>query len=180
MRLCERDAPGTGGPPYPTGMTAHESERLLVRGTNTHRTMRLWTLLRGSSSDFDDLTFAVAETLGWCPPPDADFCAALNGACEFTDTQEWRSVRRAATQVFFERYDAPDDACYDETAYDWRTWDERVVDVHFDEDVCRWCQMGVPGDFTFHREVSKAVACGRRTIAEVADIVNCPLPGQTP
>lgn len=158
----------TGGPPQATGRPVSVYERPIVEGNHISRCLRLWTNLRGASSDFDDLSFAVAETLGFARVPSPEsFSADLNAADDFINRQPWRKVRQSAVDTFFERYDTPESDCYEPDRLDWRTWDQRVADAQFLNGRCRWCQLGIGGGSTAHAEISGVVASGRRTVDDI-------------
>lgn len=151
-------------PPAERLVRTCEYERQVLGRTNTARCMAIWTNLRGAASDFDDLSFAVAEALGWRRGPGRDFVDDLNAVCEVADQAQWSTVRHIAVDVFMEVYAAPDRVVYESAELDWRSWDEIVDDAQFGTDGCPLCAIEVPADLDSpetHRRVASAVACGR-------------------
>ncbi len=166
----------TGEPQH--GPRASAGERNMLGRTNYQRCFTIWSNLRGAASDFDDLDVALAQRLGWVNPGGLNLPDLLEATSSRIDAAPWAQVRRAAVDVFFERYS---DDCFECGHLDWRTLDELADDQRFTPDgVCRLCELD---DVTppsrraeLHGELARALASHRISWRQVHEAAQeCPV-----
>lgn len=165
-RPCRPEGPLRGGPPHLTGMVPHnEMERRMARSLGD-RCHMLWLALYGGDCDFDDLSVALAQMLGWVVPPDADLSEILSGSAHTINECDlpWTTLRGMAIAVFETvRHDAGREVA----DFDPRTWEEAVDDALFATGACRACTLGVPGTSAQHRSLAGWVLHRRTSWAQV-------------
>lgn len=163
---CKKTGKLYGGPGHIEGRIARGDERGLEH-SSIGRCYKLWTVLYGSSCDFDDCLITLAEQLGWEDTHGAGgLFEALGSAQAHIDQagHTWIELRQLAINVF-NLCRATESIEVDR--YDKRTWDQAIDDVLFAEGGCKACALSVPGTTKQHRNLAGAILHHRTTWDQV-------------
>jgi hypothetical protein len=163
---CRKTGKLHGGPAHLEGRVATDDERGLEHST-VGRCYKLWTVLYGSSCDFDDCLITLAEQLGWEDPNTASgLFEALGSAQSHIDQagHTWLELRQLAIEVF-NRCRATESIEVDR--YDKRTWDQAIDDALFADGICKACALSVPGTEKQHRNLAGMILHRRTTWEKV-------------